>query len=443
MMENKELSAIENEQSQKKAINVIMIGASRSGKTSILASMLSNMKNPEITQYFVFNEHNAEGYKNLSPKQREDIRLTDIIDSMTDMVNPNIAGRSVPKLSALFGTDAMFTYKFKLESGPVRESKNELEIHFTDVPGEFCVQTAFPYDEYISKVKDSQILVVAVDVPSMMYAKLHHKAKINRGMNLPDEVQNAALLLGQNYNDANLYRMVVFVPIKCEYWIHNNMMDEVYNEIKKVYETSIANIEQYSKVRSFIMPVETIGGCEFDHHSELNESLIMLSDKPEIGNLEHEDEFNGRFAYRCEKLGSTQYRLKNGEIYQSEPKDEFILTSDRPYHPYFLEEVGVQIPYTWYIRNNGVGYAPKNCEQLLLQVVRFSIEALIQRNLKNMTLLDIIKNMFTLGRHKRVNIKLDDFAKSIKEMMADEYYDDTAPLLKEILENELIKDTIV
>ena len=183
MMENKELSAIENEQSQKKAINVIMIGASRSGKTSILASMLKNMKNPEITQYFVFNEHNAEGYKNLSPKQREDIRLTDIIDSMTDMVNPNIAGCSVPKFSALFGTDAMFTYKFKLESGPVGESKNELEIHFTDVPGEFCVQTAFPYDEYISKVKASQILVVAVDVPSMMYAKLHHhRARINRGM---------------------------------------------------------------------------------------------------------------------------------------------------------------------------------------------------------------------------------------------------------------------
>ena len=112
-----------------------------------------------------------------------------------------------------------------------------------------------------------------------------------------------------------------------------------------------------------------------------------------------------------------------------------ILTSDRPYHPYFLKEVGVQIPYTWYIRN-GIGYAPKNCEQLLLQVVRFSIEALIQRNLKNMTLLDIIKNMLTLGRHKRVNIKLDDFAKSIKEMM------DTAPLLKEVLKNELIKDTI-
>lgn len=443
-MENKELSAMENEQSQKKAINVVMIGASRSGKTSILASMLSNMKNPEINQYFVFNEHNAEGYKNLTPKQKEDIRLTNIIDSMIDMVNPNIAGCSVPKLSALFGTDAMFTYKFKLESGPIRESKNKLEIDFTDVPGEFCVQTSYLYDEYISKVKDSQILVVAVDVPSMMYAKLHQRAMINRGMNLPDEVQNAALQLGQNYNDANLYRMVVFVPIKCEYWIHNNMMDEVYAEIKEVYETAIANIEQYSKVRSFIMPVETIGGCEFDHHSELKDSLIMLSDKPKIEDLEHEDEFNGKFAYRCERLGSTQYCLKNGEIYQSESGDEFILTSDRPYHPYFLEEVGVQIPYTWYIRKDKVGYEPKNCEQLLLQVVRFTIEALIQRNLKNMTLLDIIKDIFTLGRHKRINIKLDDFAKSIKEMMiAYEDKNDGEPLLKEIRENEIIKDSIV
>lgn len=414
------------------AINVVMIGASRSGKTSILASMLGNMKNQEIAQHFVFTENNALEYNKLNEKEREDIRLRDIISSMKDLVNPNIAGRSVPKMASLFGTDAMFTYKFKLESRT--ESDNELEIHFTDVPGENCVNTAIAYDEYMSKVKDSQILVVSVDVPSMMYAKLHDKARLNDGMNLPDEVNEAVQKLGINFNNPELYRMVVFVPIKCEYWVHNDKMDEVYAEIKKVYESAISTIKQYSNIRACILPVETIGGCEFEHHSEGEDSFILLSDKSPIGGLEQEDVINNKSAFRCEKLGNNRFRLKNGEVYECSPSDELILTSERHYHPYFLEEVGVQIPYTWYIRKDDIGYKPKNCEQLLLNVLKFSIEAQVKRNMNNITLRDIILLLVTLGRH-RGNILLEDFSKKIKGMITD-------GTLKEVSKDGVLMDNI-
>lgn len=397
-------------------INVVMIGASRSGKTSILASMLGNMKNQEIAQHFIFRENNALEYNNLSNKEKEDIRLLDIICSMKDLVNPNIAGKSVPKMASLFGTDAMFTYKFKLESRT--QSNNELEIHFTDVPGENCVNTAIAYDEYISKVKDSQILVVSVDVPSMMYAKLHHKAKLNVGMNLPDEVNEAVQKLGMNFNDPNLFKMVVFVPIKCEYWAHNNQMDEVYAEIKEIYENAIATIKHYSNIRSFILPVETIGGCEFDHHSEGKDSFILLSDKSEIENLKQEDFINDKSAFRCEKLGNNRVRLKNGEVYECSSDDELISTSERPFHPYFLSEVGVQIPYAWYIRKDDIGYQPKNCEQLLLHVLKFSIEAMIKRNWENITFRDIIRIIRTLD-FRLNSIKLSDFSEKIRDMIAD------------------------
>lgn len=414
------------------AINVVMIGASRSGKTSILASMLGNMKNQEIAQHFVFTENNALEYNKLNNKEKEDIRLLDIICSMKDLVNPNIAGKSVPKMSSLYGTDAMFTYKFKLESRT--ESNNKLEIHFTDVPGENCVNTAVAYDEYMSNVKDSQILVVSVDVPSMMYAKLHHKAKLNAGMNLPDEVNEAVQKLGINFNDPELFRMVVFVPIKCEYWVHNDKMDEVYAEIKKVYENAISTINQYSNIRAFILPVETIGGCEFEHHSEGEDSFILLSDKSPIGGLEQEDVINNKSAFRCEKLGNNRFRLKNGEIYECGAGDELILTSERPFHPYFLKEVGVQIPYTWYIRKDDLGYKPKNCEQLLLNVLKFSIEAQVKRNLKNITLRDIILLLITLGKH-RGNILLEDFSKKIKGMITD-------GTLKEVSKEGVLMDNI-
>lgn len=374
------------------AINVVMIGASRSGKTSILASMLNNMKNPQIAQHFFFTENNALEYNRLKREEKADVMLRDIICDMQDLVNPNLVGQSVPKMGALFGTRGTFTYKFRVES-----ENNQLDIHFTDVPGEHCVNTHLGYDEYISNIKNSQILVVAVDVPSMMYAKLNHRAKLNMGMNLPDEVQEAVQMLGNNFNDSSLFRMVIFVPIKCEYWIHYDLMDEVYSEIKKVYENSIPLIEGYANIRSFVLPVETIGSCEFDHHSEENESFIVLSNKSTINGLKFEDEFNGKYAFRGEKLGNNRYRLKNGEIYELDVNDELIPTSERPLHPYFLAEAGVQIPYAWFIRKDDAGYKPKNCEQLLLHILNFSIEAQKDLNTRELTWWDSVLNFFSFG----------------------------------------------
>lgn len=392
------------------AINVVMIGASRSGKTSILASMLNNMKNQQIAKYFIFTENNALEYNRLGREDRADVMLRDIICGMQDMVNPNLVGQSVPKMGALVGTQGMFTYKFRVES-----ENNQLDIHFTDVPGEHCVNTHIAYDEYISKIKNSQILVVAVDVPSMMFAKLNHKAILNFGMNLPDEVQEAVQKLGQSFNDSRLFRMVIFVPIKCEYWIHHNLMDDVYSEIKNVYANSISLIKGYSNVRSFILPVETIGGCEFDHHSEDSKSFILLSNHSSINGLEHEDKINERNAFRCEKLGYNSYRLKNGEIYEFEMGDESILTSERPYHPYFLEEVGIQIPYTWFIRKEDIGYKPRNCEQLLLHILKFAIEAQKDLNTRELTWWDSVRNFFTFGGYFD-EVKLRVFSERIRTL---------------------------
>lgn len=409
-----------------------MIGASRSGKTSILASMLNNMKNHQISQHFSFTENNSLEYNKLKKEDKADVMLRDIICGMQDMANPSLFRQSVPKMGALLGTQGMFTYKFRVESG-----NNQLEIHFTDVPGELCVNTHIAYDEYISKIKNSQILVVAVDVPSMMYAKLNHRAKLNLGMNLPDEVQEAVQKLGQNFNDSRLFRMVIFVPIKCEYWIHHDLMDDVYSEIEKVYENSIPLIEGYSNIRSFILPVETIGGCEFDHHTEDNKSLILLSSKSAIDGLEHEDEMNEKYAFRCECLGNNSYRLKNGAVYELGIGDELMLTSERHYHPYFLEEVGIQIPYAWFIRKGDIGYKPKNCEQLLLHILNFSIEAQRDLNTRDLTWWDRIWNILRFGGYYN-EIELRVFSKNIEELKEEGVLMDIPNVGKLVVDNIVI-----
>ena len=72
---------------------------------------------------------------------------------------------------------------------------------------------------------------------------------------------------------------MIFVPIKCEYWakgIDGHTMDEVYEEVEKVYMTQIELFKRLSRSKILIMPLETIGGLVFDHHSPKNKMKILL-----------------------------------------------------------------------------------------------------------------------------------------------------------------------
>ena len=101
------------------ALNVVMLGASRSGKTSILASMLNNVRNPEadnnVNKHFYVRD--ISDYAGLDDARRqEEVELQVNVDGMKDLLNPPIKGMYVPKLTNLFGTKAPFTYAFDVNT---------------------------------------------------------------------------------------------------------------------------------------------------------------------------------------------------------------------------------------------------------------------------------------------------------------------------------------
>lgn len=373
------------------ALNVIMIGASRSGKTSILASMLNNVRDSRsesrVNNYFFVDDRSD--YDGLTSEKLCKVNLQENIDGMKDMLKVLVDGYFVPKMAALMGTQDIFKYKmdvnYKLNG--IKSGKT-LSIVFNDVPGEYC--TGKYYNLIEDEVKKSQILIVAVDVPSLMYAKERGLESLNTVMNCTNAVCNAVQDLGTGCYDeisdesernrklADLLRMVIFVPIKCEYWMQNGQMADVIDEIKRVYDRELETCRNFENIQAMVLPIETIGTCLFDHISDEENSLILKYGVPPTSrNYVSEEVIDGKKTVRCEQIAEGQVRLKNGVIYDLRLDDELIDARERKEHPYCYER-GKLIPYTWF-RANSKKFEPRYCELLFCRILKFSIMDLAKR----------------------------------------------------------------
>ena len=369
---------------EENALNVVMIGASRSGKTSILASMLEQIRYSAIGDYF-FVEDKSEYCYGEGDKRASEVSLRENVNAMKDLLNPQLdGGKSQPKLAELTGTTAPFTYDFSVQSitEKCKVEKEILHVKFTDVKGETFANGGKELDAIVKIIKTAQVLLVAVDVPALMYVKDKNRNSLNEFINLKDTFLSVVDSLGQDFNEPDLMKMIAFIPIKCEYWMHHNKMEEVYDEIKKVYERGLARANNAGNIRVMIMPMETIGGLEFDHYSEDDNSYLLMYGEPQKtrNNADifiEEDYIGNNGAVRCEKVSENQVRIKNGVIYSLQPSDKLILAKERGRYPYVYNAGGkpVGIPFFWFIPT-GNGYQPRYCEQALFQVLKFAIESI-------------------------------------------------------------------
>jgi hypothetical protein len=346
-------------------INVVMLGASRSGKTSILASMLDSVKSADkaIGRYFTLLD--KSDYSNKSESER----LADTIDEMKDMV-----ATTQCKMVDLFGTQGQFNYQFEMDVIPPTSKK--VKINFRDIPGEYLNPAKPEYEDLMANIRNSQILVIAVDTPALLYVdSLENRAAMNTVVNCTDAVYEAVINLGTEVGE-DVMRMVIFVPIKCETWYDD--MSDVCTRIKEIYANSIRVLQGYKNVNSFILPVKTIGGISFDHHTEKEKSMVVMYGSSQRNALyiseDSRYDVNGvlREAVRCERLNAGQVRLKNGLTYDLDKEDVIKHATEFANRYPYCYAPGKAIPYAWF-RTTGA-YRPEQCEQLLLQVMQFAIK---------------------------------------------------------------------
>lgn len=331
-------------------LKVLMMGGRRAGKTSVLAGLVNTMVNGDIKNLLAINDVTV-----LMPDQET---LANKIERLKESVK-SLSGKTF--LVDDSKTSSFTTHSLQFE---IPGTGNNMTIEFKDANGEFYESRA-SYDTHggapISKeqiidvVKEADVYVIAIDTPYLMEA-------VNPGNELCDESINMAY---NHVDDIHSYltyiddkdgadaKLVLFVPIKCEKWVHRGEADKVTQRIKNVYKTVFKALDDYKNLQVDIIPVETVGAIEFKEH----QTAMICSN-------------NDFVARKCCVLNAeTEVRFGDGtcrQIMQDDIIDEDSEGKISEFH-------SIIRPYSWF-HVTGNEYAPHNCEQLAYYILQFVLK---------------------------------------------------------------------
>lgn len=319
---------------------ILMLGGRRSGKSSILASIVYSLDN--YSNLFTMNDQTDYTDKDglgipLSEKRIE-------IDNY--LRRHKNSPENCKFLVNLSPNDGVGIYYLESQI----QGKAKVTFKFVDVSGENMESKSEHHARLIEFVKKSDVFIVAIDTPYLMQ---DDNENINTVWNRTEEITNL-LLSNIKIADENLdKKLIIFCPVKCEKWTQSGRADRVTERVCKSYRKLINNWVHHSAVDLWVMPIETAGGLV---HSKLLDGYELFRNAQD------------RTGEMCSINDQTgQIMLKDGILLQ--PSDKYFI-SDKPSEKLFFSST--QIPLSWY-SVNGKGFSPARCEQPALHVLRFLV----------------------------------------------------------------------
>lgn len=249
-------------------IQVMMLGARRVGKTSMLASMYNSFSN-------------VVAGTNLAMSKKGGKSVDDSLEHMKALFrNSNIMENDVvPGVSDFSQTQGFDKIDFLLSIAGKREKPRV--IRFVDCSGEW-INNRTKEDEIGEEIEKSEVVMIAIDTVLMM----EEEGKYNR----LNAVQSVTEFIINNMNPdemVNSKKMILFVPMKCEKYYHQNneigsafyqkRMQEISERIKKEYAQLLNYLTNPNNRRYFtvgILPVITLGGVEFDEFTSNTKEIL-------------------------------------------------------------------------------------------------------------------------------------------------------------------------
>lgn len=242
--------------------HICMLGPSRSGKTTLLASVINDfMKlSEDISQ-------KDDEYLKLVPKGETKARVNKSIDAIKistqngEFVGSGLAGTVD---HTIFDVDLSYQKKALINSDP------DFKLHFHDFPGGW-IKTG---DGRMNDVKFEQahILLMPVDA-SLMFeaARPPHKASAAMQLELESLLEVAKAWAHARKADKDHPGLFILVPVKCETYFNDNLpvglnIDNSSLLKKKVlddyFKEIIGEIHKINPAtQALYMPVDTIGCC--------------------------------------------------------------------------------------------------------------------------------------------------------------------------------------
>lgn len=325
-------------------VNVVMLGGKRVGKSTILAGIMETLGlQGSLSSHFICDDKtDYAAYSKFSIKEK--------YKALRKMLDSHSPG-------SMFMTRGMGDSKTQKYNISLRLSNKpgHLMVDFYDVPGEFCNPKNLEFNsEMLPLIESCDVFIIAIDTPYIMECSIGVNNAHNRISDLEVALQNIIV------KDSTDLKMVMLVPLKCERWIESGEIDKVIDKVKQVYDTLLNTLSAYPSTIVSILPVATIGGIKF---KEMTEAKVVRRDGVLTG-------------YSCYPIKENEVVLSTGSTYSIQP----------PYSVDIDPEAkvdGIKVPNAWYEVIPGKGFAPQNCEQVALHILRFLIGKTVLKQQKD------------------------------------------------------------
>lgn len=391
--------------------HIMMVGPSRSGKTSIIAALKNvnrrvgnALQNYGIT-FFENRKLNSKNIEDLAPAY----------DNMKNM------SKATDKqfLATLYGTQSIADYHLGLDfNAQDKEGKplKKMNFVFHDVPGEaYRMYDSGKINMLEEIAGDCSVMIIAVDYPALKLAEYFEEEEDETTYLhtfMCDEALTRLLpKLGQNLKTESP-KLVLIVPIKCEAYMQDEELTaEMYDFIRNRFTDrlmSIGTAANVKNVKILTMPLQTIGNvyasrdydddpkiCVFgnkvhpvkkeqvpdpDNPGQKIEQVIPITKPRKLGlpiklsetTLIMDSDGEEHYIARCSGNGPT-VTLHCGEPYTLCEGDKIVSAADFHDIPFSIRE-GYPIPYIWYYADGDKKFSPHNEDQLLMELMKFFLQ---------------------------------------------------------------------
>ena len=324
---------------------IIMLGGRRTGKSTILASVIHALNN-KASHLCTFSDK--------TPYDASTGMSVSLIDKQYEIRNyiHTRAGHS-------FNTQ--FTVNFD-ETQTVVEGDFNIEasikgaarigLDFVDVPGEWMRPANPNHKGLVTHVSEGDVFIIAIDTPYMMYEDNSSVGEVwNRSVEITE------LMNSMKIEDVNDRKQIIFAPIKCEKWAREGRIDEVVSKVLHLYRVLINTWVGQKAVEMWVMPILTAGGLE--HTRMLDGYRLFKTEQDEEG----EGELCSRDPLTDVLLLQNGGTTTEGKVYkvESDPDRSLYISSTR-------------LPLSWYRVCGDGKYKPRFCEQIAFHILRFLVE---------------------------------------------------------------------
>lgn len=230
-------------------LNILVIGPSRSGKSCLIASMMSQLQH-------------IEGIRVTPEDENGDTRRVQM-NRMKDIFSQENVLRGDWADDGLLSTMRVTSHEFAISAGVY------LKLKITEIPSSYLENDVAPVADLF---RLHEVVFVTLDTPVLMEGGFS-SANRNQVGTITD------LLVGQWSEIAKAEaeggkltkRQLIFVPLKSEKYFlpeSEKTKSDINAKIKDKYAALLDYVHTQEHIKAFIVHARTIGGLVFDHFGE-------------------------------------------------------------------------------------------------------------------------------------------------------------------------------